>query len=108
MSVLEAALSAAEQRVQIMTPYFLPPLDLLGELRSAALRGVHVTLLLPALNNIPVVHWAAQHILGELLAVGVDVRLPAPFCSYQTVRGGRALRCNRLGKSRFKELAAQF
>ena len=80
MSVLEAALSAAEQRVQIMTPYFLPPLDLLGELRSAALRGVHVTLLLPALNNIPVVHWAAQHILGELLAVGVDVRLqPPPF-----------------------------
>ncbi len=78
--VLLAAVSAAQRRVAIMTPYFLPSRELLGALQAAALRGVQVTVLLPGKNNLPFVHWATRNMLWELLQHGVTVRYqPAPF-----------------------------
>ena len=68
------ALSLARQRAVIMTPYFLPPRSLIGALRVAALRGVEVTILLPANNTLPYVHRATRHMLWELLKAGIDVR----------------------------------
>jgi cardiolipin synthase len=44
--------SAARHKVWIMTPYFLPTLDLIGALHAAYLRGVDVQILLPGYNNI--------------------------------------------------------
>lgn len=78
--VLLAATSAAQRRITIMTPYFLPGRELLGALQAAALRGVQVRILLPGRNNLPYVHWATRNMLWELLQHGVEVRYqPPPF-----------------------------
>jgi cardiolipin synthase len=63
-----------------MTPYFLPPRELLGALQAASLRGVEVVLVLPEVNNLPYVHWATRNMLWELLYQGIRVHYqPAPF-----------------------------
>jgi cardiolipin synthase len=71
--LLSGAVSLARQRVLIMTPYFLPPRELMGALVSAALRGVEVSVILPEKNNLPYVHWATSNMLWELLRWGVRV-----------------------------------
>ncbi len=78
--VLVGAISAARREIQIVTPYFLPSRPLISALQSAALRGVQVDILLPEKNNLPFVHWASRHMLGELLRWGVRVHYqPPPF-----------------------------
>lgn len=75
-----AALNAARNEVQIITPYFLPTPILMASLRLCAIRGVKVTILTPAQNNIPFVAWAAQTLYPELLAVGCRIfESPPPF-----------------------------
>ncbi|MDZ7748983.1 MAG: phospholipase D-like domain-containing protein [Halofilum sp. (in: g-proteobacteria)] len=79
-TVLTGAVNAARTRIDIMTPYFIPPAELLAALQSAALRGVHVRILLPGRSNLPYVQWATQNLLWELLQFGVEVRYqPPPF-----------------------------
>ena len=52
-----------------------------ASLQAAALRGVKVRVVLPALNNLFYVHWANRNILAELLRWGVEAYYqPAPFC----------------------------
>lgn len=78
--ILVAAVSAARERVWIMTPYFLPPRDLIGALQTAALKGVDVRIILPGCNNLPFVHWATRNMLWELLRRQVRVYYqPPPF-----------------------------
>jgi cardiolipin synthase len=78
--VLLSAVSAAQRRICIATPYFLPGRELIGALQAAALRGVTVSILLPGRNNLPYVHWATRNMLWELLQHGVEVRYqPPPF-----------------------------
>ena len=78
--ILVGAVSAAQHQVLIMTPYFLPSREMVGALQSAALRGVEVTVLLPARNNLPFVHWASRNMLWELLQWGIHVYYqPPPF-----------------------------
>ena len=49
-------------------------------LQTAALRGVAVTIALPAHNNFPFMTWAAMHSIGFLLKTGVKVYfLDGPF-----------------------------
>jgi cardiolipin synthase len=80
MALLTGAIGSARQRVAIMTPYFVPPRELIAPLQAAALAGVDVAVLLPARNNLPYVHRAARHMLWELLERGVNVYYqPAPF-----------------------------
>lgn len=74
------AIGSARQRIAIMTPYFLPPRELVAPLQAAALAGVDVAVILPAQNNLPYVHRATRHMLWELLERGVRVYYqPAPF-----------------------------
>ena len=68
-----AALNAAREEVKIITPYFLPNAVLMAALRLCAIRGVKVTILTPAENNIPFVGWAAQTLYPELLGVGCRI-----------------------------------
>jgi cardiolipin synthase len=73
-------ISAAQQRVWIMTPYFLPGLDLIGALIGARLRGVDVQILLPGVNNIKPAHWASRNILRQVLANDIPIHYqPPPF-----------------------------
>lgn len=79
-TVLAGAVNAARERIDVMTPYFIPPPDLNSALQSAALRGVRVRILLPERSNLPYVHWATQNLLWELLQFGVEIRYqPPPF-----------------------------
>ena len=78
--ILCAVITGAKQRIRLMTPYFLPTHELIGGLRAAALRGVEVAVLLPAINNLPYIHWATRRLLPQLLQAGVHVRYqPGPF-----------------------------
>ncbi len=79
-TILLGAISASRREIQIMTPYFLPPREMIGSLQSAALRGVDVTVILPERNNLPPVQWASRNMLWELLERGVRVLYqPPPF-----------------------------
>lgn len=80
ITVLVNAVNAANHRLCIVTPYFLPQRELMMALQSAALRGVAVDVILPEKNNLPFVHWATRNILWELLQFGVNVWYqPPPF-----------------------------
>jgi cardiolipin synthase len=77
---LFAALNAARNRVCILTPYFLPPATLLASLNLCATRGVEVSIITPAKNNIPMVAWAARTLYPDLLEAGCRIyESPAPF-----------------------------
>lgn len=78
--LIVGAIGLARRRVAIMTPYFIPPRELLGALQTAALRGVDVAILLPGRNNLFFMHRATRHLLWELLQRGVRVyQQPGPF-----------------------------
>jgi cardiolipin synthase len=80
LNVLVAAVASAREQVAIMTPYFVPPRELVGALKAAALRGVDVAVVIPGFNNLPFVHWATRHMLWELLERGVRIYAhPPPF-----------------------------
>lgn len=75
-----AQISASRHSVRIMSPYFLPPHRLHGELVSAVLRGVDVSVVLPDENNHRMVDWAMRHQMPMLADRGVRIfRQPPPF-----------------------------
>ena len=76
--VIFAALSVADSRVRIVSPYFLPDARLIEALCVAALRGVRVEVFLPSDNNIPIVDWAATAQLWQMLDAGCRVFVTAP------------------------------
>jgi cardiolipin synthase len=78
--VFLGALTAARDAITIVTPYFLPDQAMVAALSTAALRGVHVTIILPARSNIPLVTWASRAMLWQVLQPGCRVFLtPKPF-----------------------------
>lgn len=75
-----AALSSARERVDIVTPYFLPGIAIISALNLAALRGVKVNIILPRRNNLPYVHWASRAMWWQVLENGCRIWLtPPPF-----------------------------
>jgi len=76
--VLLSALACAEKRVRIMTPYFLPPRELVAAMQSAAIRGVVVEVYLPSRSDQDRVHWAMQKMLDEVVRLGVRIYTQAP------------------------------
>ncbi len=78
--LIVGVVSAARHKVWIMTPYFLPTLDLIGALHAAYLRGVDVQILLPGYNNIKPAHWACRNFLRQVLKYDIEVFYqPPPF-----------------------------
>ena len=75
---LQAALAEAQSSIKIVTPYFLPGTALITALNLAALRGVRVDILLPAKNNLPLVHWASRALWWQVLERGCHVWLTQP------------------------------
>ena len=80
--IILSAVSSAERQVQIMTPYFIPPLELVAALESAALRGVDVCLVLPRRSNLRYIDWATLHWIPALVRRGVRVHLQEPPFSH--------------------------
>lgn len=78
--VLLGALACARRSVTVVTPYFLPDAALITALTVAAMRGVQVDILLPAVNNLALVHWASTAQLWQVLQRGCRVfYTPPPF-----------------------------
>jgi cardiolipin synthase len=75
---LLAALAEAQQSVQIITPYFLPDPALVTALNLAALRGVRVDIILPALSNLRYVDWASRSMWWQVLERGCRIWLTQP------------------------------
>jgi len=65
----------ARESVTITTPYFVPDESLLEALQVAVLRGVRVTLIVPARYDQILVGHASCAYYTELLEMGVDLRL---------------------------------
>lgn len=74
------AVNSARDRLYAVTPYFVPPSELLRALRSAALRGVDVRLVVPWRNNHFYAGLAGRAFYEDLLDAGARIfeRLP-PF-----------------------------
>ena len=71
-------LNYAQKKVYISTPYLVPTYSLLDALRSAALRGVEVNLIVPGMPDKPVVYWMAKSNFRYLLDAGVNIYLYRP------------------------------
>ena len=70
---LIGAIASAESTIRIMSPYFLPPSELVSALQAAAIRGIAIRIVLPATNNLAFVHWAMRHGLPELLRYDIGI-----------------------------------
>ncbi len=78
--VVFESLAAARRQVLLVTPYFVPPREILEALYSAARRGVDVRLIVPRRNNHIYAGLAGQSLYGDLLDAGIRiVERPPPF-----------------------------
>ncbi|NOU66195.1 cardiolipin synthase [Paenibacillus sp. LMG 31461] len=66
-----AGLIAAKKRIWITTPYFIPDPSIIMALKSAAISGVDVCIILPFEADSAIVQYASKSYLQELLQVGV-------------------------------------
>ena len=67
------AIVSARKQILIATPYFVPAPDIVRAMRSAALRGVDVRLIVPWRNNHFYAGYAGRALYEELLDSGVRV-----------------------------------
>lgn len=63
----------AKENIYIQTPYFVPDEPLLSALKTAALSGVDVRVMMPAKPDHKFVKWVAFSYMGEVLNAGVKV-----------------------------------
>ncbi|MDU8924759.1 cardiolipin synthase [Pasteurellaceae bacterium LIM206] len=70
---VETAIFSARQSISITSPYFVPTENIAAALRTAALRGVDVTLIIPLNNDSLMVRWASRTFFDDLLAAGVKI-----------------------------------
>ncbi len=68
-----AAIVSARKTVHIASPYFVPDESILMALKTAALSGVDVKLILPCKPDHKVVFWASMSYIQEILEAGVKV-----------------------------------
>lgn len=68
-----ASIANARTRVDIMTPYFLPPEPLRAALFAAVLRGIPVRLLVPAKTDHAPIRLAMEGVLPQLMSAGLQV-----------------------------------
>ena len=73
MQAYFAAIATAKKYIFITTPYFMPNESVLTALKTAALSGVDVRLILPSRSDMPISLWCSFSYIGELLASGVRV-----------------------------------
>jgi cardiolipin synthase len=74
LQVLLTAIHNATTKVIITTPYFVPDEALLQALKSAAKRGLDVTLIVPRRNDSKLAQLAGRSFYDELLTAGVAIQ----------------------------------
>ncbi|WP_308638459.1 cardiolipin synthase [Paenibacillus silvisoli] len=73
LEVVYAAVAAAQTRIYIETPYFIPDTGLAAALRTAALSGVDVRIIIPFVPDTKLVLGATLSYAEDMLAAGVRV-----------------------------------
>lgn len=68
-------LSEADERITLVTPYFIPDEPTLLALQLAALRGVEVDLIVPERSDMPFADAAGRAYFQEMLDAGVRIHL---------------------------------
>ncbi|MDD6438085.1 MAG: cardiolipin synthase [Prevotella sp.] len=68
-------LMQATQYVYMETPYFMPTEPILFAMRTAAVAGVDVRLMVPLRGDTPVCDWASHSYLREVVEAGVKIYL---------------------------------
>lgn len=71
LEIYFSAITTARNRVYITTPYFIPEPGINLALKTAALSGVDVRIILPAVPDTKIVYLASMSFLEELLQAGV-------------------------------------
>jgi cardiolipin synthase len=64
-------ITQAEKSIYIQTAYFVPDDSLMEALKTAALSGVDVRIMIPGKRDHPFVHWVSTSYLSELLDSGI-------------------------------------
>jgi len=72
-NLLLTTIYAARRELVLTTPYFVPDSAILIALKSAAQRGVAVTIIVPEKNDSKLVHYASRARYGELINAGVRI-----------------------------------
>ncbi|WP_028579312.1 cardiolipin synthase [Desulfogranum japonicum] len=72
-NLLLTTIYAARSELLLTTPYFVPDNAILAALRSAAQKGVRVTIIIPERNDSKLVHYASRARLGILIKAGVRI-----------------------------------
>lgn len=68
-----AMITGAHRHVIMATPYFIPGDNILFAMKTAALSGVHVRLILPYNSDSVILKWSVRAYLEELMEAGVEV-----------------------------------
>ncbi|MCF6093246.1 cardiolipin synthase [Microaerobacter geothermalis] len=75
MQAYFATIASAQEKVYITSPYFVPCESILMALKTAALSGVDVRIILPGRPDHRIVYWASMSYVEDLLRAGVKVYL---------------------------------
>ncbi|WP_026234344.1 cardiolipin synthase [Segatella paludivivens] len=75
----------AKKYVYMETPYFLPTEPILFAMRTAALSGVDVRLMVPMHGDSKILEWACKSYLGEVVEAGVKVYLYKPGFNHSKI-----------------------
>ncbi len=73
--MLLSAIYSAKTELVLTTPYFVPDDALIIALKTAAIRGVRVRLIVPAKNDSIMVSYACRSYFDQLLDAGVEIYL---------------------------------
>jgi cardiolipin synthase len=73
--LLLTTIYAARRELILTTPYFVPDNAILAALKSAARRGVSVTVIVPYKNDSKLVHYASNAMYDDLIEAGVKIML---------------------------------
>ncbi len=73
MRVIQSAVHMAEEELIVTTPYFVPDEGTLAAITTAAVRGVHTIIVVPARNDSPLVALASRSFYQPLLEAGAEI-----------------------------------
>jgi cardiolipin synthase len=73
MQAYFAAITTATDHIYIATPYFIPNESILTALKTAALGGIDVKIMLPYQSDSRLVYWSTLSFVSELLEAGVKI-----------------------------------
>ena len=85
MQVYVRVLLQAHRYVYMESPYFLPTEPVLFAMRTAALSGVDVRLIVPRHGDAKLVEWASRSYLMEVIEAGVKVYLYEPGFNHSKI-----------------------